>query len=79
MKLEIAWESHPAIVLELGDVDAVPDVGDFVEVDRVAYPDSERLIVSGRECLFGYVRRRRFSYRADVIVVRVWIHEYPLR
>lgn len=83
MKLEIAWESHPAHVLEVGKVDAIPSVGDFVSVEGIAYAHAERMLgeeaaIRGKDNLFGYVRRRRYTYVDGTAVVRVWIHRDPL-
>lgn len=61
--LELAMESHPNHVLIVGAVDAVPAVGDYVNREDSGW--------------FGYVKRRKWTVRADGkgIEVRCWLHK----
>lgn len=84
MKLEVVWESHPQVVLELGVVDAVPDVGDYIAVKQIAHVHAMRMLGetaanAGEDKVFGYVRRRRFTYELGgrQLIVRAWIHKDP--
>lgn len=63
--LELAMESHPNHVLDVGKVDLVPAVGDYVEREESGW--------------YGYVKRRKWTIRKDGrgIDVRLWLHKDP--
>lgn len=63
--LELALESHPNHVIEVGAVDAVPVVGDYVHRENSGW--------------WGYVTRRRWKVRENGtgIDVRLWLHKDP--
>jgi hypothetical protein len=65
LRLELALESHPNNILEIGVVPAVPAVGDYVDRENSGW--------------FGYVKRRRWNIREDGtgIDVRCWLHKDP--
>lgn len=59
-RLELALQSHPNHVLELGVVDALPAVGDFVNREDSGW--------------VGYVKSRRWNIHKDgSAVVRCWL------
>lgn len=63
--LELALETRPHSILEVGQVDGVPAFGDFVDREDSGW--------------YGYVARRRFEIRKDGsgINVRVWLRIDP--
>lgn len=62
--LELSNESHPSMVLHVGDFPSVPAVGDYVD-----YEAAWR----------GYVKRRRWTVVEDhsAVVIRCWLHSEP--
>lgn len=67
IRLELALETHPTHVIEIGVVSAVPSVGDFVDRKNSGWS--------------GYVKSRRWNIREDGtgIDVRCWLHKDPPR
>ncbi len=64
IRLELALESHPNHVLEVGEVTAVPMVGDYVVREESGW--------------IGYVKRRRWEILKDGSSdVRCWLHGDP--
>jgi hypothetical protein len=65
LRLELALETYPQSILEVGLVDGVPAFGDYVTREDSGW--------------YGYVTRRRFNIRKDGsgIDVRVWLRADP--
>lgn len=66
IRLEISMESYPQVVVDVGPVHAVPEVGDFVHWKDPA--------------IVGYVKSRRWKYEpGGTAIVRIWLHQDPPR
>lgn len=57
LRLELALESHPNNILEIGVVPAVPAVGDYVDRENSGWS--------------GYVTRRHWTIREDGTAIDV--------
>lgn len=64
LELELAMESHPHQVLEVGVVPDTPAVGDYVRREDSGW--------------YGYVSRRRWDVdKHGNVVVRCWLRPHP--
>ena len=64
--LELAMESQPAHILEIGEVQQAPQIGDYVHRAESGWT--------------GYVQNRRWEIQTNGdIVVRCWLYKDPPR